>query len=119
MRIVGLIPAVVVAALLMGCQTEHTGNSNVNTLKICVSAAGDLTIDGQPVSLDQASAKMADLKKAKGVVLYYRENPQGEPHPNAMKVMKLVTEHQLPIRLCARPDFSDAVDEKGSSRSEK
>jgi hypothetical protein len=67
-------------------------------------------------SLDHVSAMLADLKKAEGSVLYHRENPQGEPHPNAMKLMKLAADHQLPIRLCARPDFSDAVDEKGVSR---
>jgi biopolymer transport protein ExbD len=106
-------------AAMIGCQRQQPAPANMNTLKIKVSAGGEITVDGQAVSLEQTSAKLADLKKASGVVLYHRENPQGEPHPNAMKVMKLVADNQLPIRLCAKADFSDSVDEKGVSRPGK
>lgn len=115
MHTLRLIAAVVVAASLIGCQRKQAANPDMKTLKIKVSAAGEITVEGQPVSLEQVSARMADLKKTDGTVLYHRENPQAEPHPNAMKVMKLVVDHQLAIRLCAKPDFSDAVDEKGVS----
>ena len=106
-------------AAVIGCQREQPAQANMNTLKIKVSAGGEITVDGQAASLDQTSAKLAELKKANGVVLYHRENPQAEPHPNAMKVMKLVVDNQLPIRLCAKADFSDSVDEKGVSRPGK
>jgi hypothetical protein len=49
------------------------------------------------------------------VVWYYRENPTDEPHPNAMKVIEQVAQNKLPIRLSMRPDYSDAVDDKGVS----
>ena len=88
----------------------------MNILKIKVSAGGEIAVDGQAASLDQTSAKLTELKEASGVVLYHRENPQGKPHPNAMKVLKIVTDNQLPIRLCAKSDFSDSVDEKGAYR---
>jgi biopolymer transport protein ExbD len=114
-----LIAFLVVLASLVGCQKEEAAKPNMNTLKIKVSAAGEITIDGQAASLDQTATKLADLKKANGAVLYHRENPQGEPHPNAMKVIKLVTDNQLPICLCAQADFSDSVDEKGVSRPGK
>jgi len=115
MRTIRLIAVITIFILLFGCQKDQTAKPDVNTIKVTVSARGDITADGQPSSLDQLSAMMADLKKANGTVLYHREDPEGEPHPNAMKVMQLVADNQLPIRLCAKPDFSDWVDEKGVS----
>ena len=81
-----------------------------------MTAGGQITADGQPVTPEQLATKFADLKKVDGVVWYYRENPTGEPHPNAMKVIELVAENQLPVKLLAKPDFSAAVDDKGMSQ---
>jgi hypothetical protein len=114
-----VLAIIFVTVSLIGCHQQPVEQANMNTFKIKVAAGGEITVDGKVASLDQTSAKLADLKKANVVVLYHRENPQGEPHPNAMKVMKLVTDNQLPIRLCAKADFSDSVDEKGVSRPGK
>ena len=88
-----------------------------NVLKVKVTADGEVSADGQPLSLEQLADRVAQLKQARGIVWYHRANPSGEPHPNAMKVLQLVVENKLPIRLSANPDFSDAVDDKGISRS--
>ncbi len=88
-------------------------------IKVKVAAGGEITADGQPVTLVQLAAKLADLKRAGGEVWYHRENPAGGPHPNAMKVIALVAENKLPIKLSAKPDFSDAVDDKGVSHRNK
>jgi biopolymer transport protein ExbD len=66
-------------------------------LKVAVTASGNITADGQPVTLEQLAAKLSELKKAGGNVWYHRENPGGEPHANAMKVIELVAENKLPI----------------------
>jgi hypothetical protein len=88
----------------------------VNTiLKVQVSAGGDIIADGQPVTLEKLATRLAELKQAGGSVWYYRASPAGEPHPNALKVIGLVTASRLPIRLSARSDFSDVVDDKGVS----
>jgi hypothetical protein len=71
------------------------------------------------VTPEQLAAKFAELKQAGGVVWYHRENAAGEPHPNAMKVIQLVVENKLPVKLSAKPDFSDAVDDKGASHPAK
>ena len=78
-----------------------------NVLKVTVSADGDITVDGQASTLDQLSLELDELKKSAGVVWYHRENAHDEPHSNAMKVMQLVIDNQLPIRLCEKPDFSE------------
>lgn len=38
-----------------------------------------------------------------GEVWYFRENPQAEPHSNAMAVVELVVKHRLPISMSTRP----------------
>ncbi len=90
-----------------------------SVIKVKVTENGEITADGQPVTLEKLAARFADLKQAGGVVWYHRENPAGEPHANAMKVMELVVENKLPIRLSTKPAFSDAVDDKGVSHADK
>lgn len=119
MSTIRLIVAIIVLITLIGCKKSQPLGGDMTILKIKISAEGEITVDGEPLPLDQVSAKLAELKKANGTVMYYRENPKDEPHPNAMKVMELVVENRLPIRLSAKPDFSDVVDEKGVSRPGK
>jgi hypothetical protein len=124
--ILAAIPVTIV--LLAGCQRDPAAPSagggdqsekpavQVNkVIKIKVTTGGAITADGQSVTLDQLATKLAELKQAGGEVWYHRENPAGEPHPNAIKVIELVVEHKLPVKLSAKPDFSDAVDGKGVS----
>ena len=119
--------------LLAGCDHKPTGASPPSAqqspketavgpskiLKVKVTAGGDVTADDQAVTLEQLATLFARLKRTGGMVLYYRENPAGEPHPNAEKVIKSVIENKLPVRLSTQPDFSDAVSPSGSPRTDK
>jgi hypothetical protein len=87
-----------------------------NVLKVSVTASGEITANGRPVTLEQLTAKFSKSQKAGGSVWYHRENSRGEPHPNAMKVIELAAKNNLPIRLSSKPDFSDVVDAEGFSR---
>ena len=126
-RVLPLLMTVVL--LFTGCQRDAAAPSpaarsvvndaaaaNTKVLKVYVTVSGEITADGQPVTPDQLAAKLAELKQAGGEVWYCRENPSAEPHPNAMKVMELVADNQLSIRLSSKPDFSDFVDDQGVSR---
>ncbi|HEX6733005.1 MAG TPA: hypothetical protein VF074_23490 [Pyrinomonadaceae bacterium] len=82
--------------------------------KVFVSKSGEITLDGKVASLDEVGTAFASLVQKKGVVLYARESPeQYEPHPNAMRVIELVTRNSLPIRLCRMKDCSDELDGNG------
>jgi biopolymer transport protein ExbD len=94
-------------------QSENAPVQTTKVLKVAVTANGEIAADGHPVTLDQLSARLAALKQAGGGVWYYRENPSVEPHMNAMKVIELIADNKLPIRLSSSPDFSDCVDDKG------
>jgi biopolymer transport protein ExbD len=96
-------------------QGEKPGAQANKVLMVKVTSSGDITADGQPVTLEQLSSQLTELKKSGGEVWYYRENPTGEPHANAMNVIKLVADNKLPVLLSAKPDFSDVLDDKGVS----
>jgi hypothetical protein len=85
-------------------------------LKISVLKTGEVRVEGKHVGLKEVEQELDKLKTAGGSVWYYREAAQEEPHPNAMEVIRMVAERRLPIRLCSKPDFSDAVDDQGRSR---
>ncbi|HEV8367545.1 MAG TPA: hypothetical protein VGQ39_06290 [Pyrinomonadaceae bacterium] len=84
-------------------------------VKVFVSKSGEINLDGKTATLDEVGKTFAALAPKKGIVLYARESPeQYEPHPNAMRVIELLTQNSLPIRLCANPDCSDALDTTGN-----
>jgi hypothetical protein len=78
-------------------------------LKVSVLSTGSLLLDGQPVNLGDLEQAMEQGVAARASVWYYREDAGGPPHPVAMDVMKLIVRFRLPVRLSAKPDFSDEV----------
>ena len=78
-------------------------------------ADGRLLLDGKAITLPELDRAFKKLKEENGVVLYYRENGQQEPTPQAMSAIKLLIEHALPVSLSSKADFSDHVDASGKS----
>ncbi|MBZ5580495.1 MAG: hypothetical protein LAP40_28415 [Acidobacteriia bacterium] len=78
-------------------------------LKVSVLTNGDVLLDGDPVTLSGLAEAMDAGPKEGTAIWYYRENAGGEAPPAAMRVMKLITERRLPVRLSAKSDFSDTV----------
>lgn len=83
-------------------------------IKIYVTKSGEITLDGKPATLDEVKSALAGLVQKNGLVLYTRESPEEfEPHPNGIKVVEMVIENRLPVRLCRNQDFSDAIGPDG------
>ena len=102
------------AAALFPCIFQLMAGSP-KILKIAVHVDGSITTDGRAVTVEALVPILRDLAKEKGEVWYYREAAQAEPHPNALRVISLVTDYSLPISLSTKPDYSDVVDDKGRS----
>jgi hypothetical protein len=104
---------IILSILLAGCGERGSSGSPVAPgapiLKIAVFADGRITADGQPATIDALRSMFKKLAEEKGAVWYYRETGKSEPPPQAMEVIKAVTEARLPIRLSSRPDYSDAI----------
>jgi hypothetical protein len=88
-------------------------------LKISVLQSGKILADGVEISLDDLNARLSQIKSQNGVVWYYREAAQGKAPPVATEVIKTILNQALPISLSSKPDFSDAIDERGISRPRK
>ncbi|MGH8702487.1 MAG: hypothetical protein ACREVR_15135 [Burkholderiales bacterium] len=84
--------------------------------RVSALASGKLLLNGKPADIRGIDTELAKLRNRNGEVWYYRENPQAEPHPNAIAVIELVAKHRLPISMSTKPDFSDYVDRDGRSR---
>ena len=84
-------------------------------LKIAITASWQISADGRPTTLEALMPILRKLAKNKGEVWYYREAPQADPHPNAMKVLSAIVDNNLPVRLSSKPDYSDSVTDKDRS----
>ena len=87
--------------------------------RVTALSSGRLLLNGSEITVQTLSSEFERLKANGGAVWYYRENPQSEPPPQAMEVIKLVIRNQLPVSMSSKPDFSDYVDENGHSRPRK
>jgi hypothetical protein len=113
--------------LFAGCgrrQTATTAESKVSPetvyVKVFITKSGQVALDGKSATIDEVATAFNSLAKKRGLVLYARESPEEyEPHPNAMKVIELVTRNSLPIRLCMNKDCSDQFDANGRLRTQE
>jgi biopolymer transport protein ExbD len=86
------------------------------TIKISVFRDGSVKIDGLEMELEAAVARIGQVNAAETKALYYRESGQEEPHPNAMSILKAVTDARLPVMLSTEPDFSTVVGPDGQPK---
>lgn len=122
---------VFVSIAIFGCDRKHDPRSAANSdtqsvrgqcvrhIEVQVSSAGDIRVDGTPMSIDQVDAPIAKIANESGSVWYYRQAATGEPHTNVMRVLELVMKYRVPISMSSKPDFSDYIDEKGVSQPRK
>lgn len=116
--------AIALTLLVTGCNKQPVAGTpdasdlvkpTSKVLKIAVMRDGSITADGTTTTIDALASKLTDLATKKGVVWYYREAAEGEPHPNATKVIEAIIEHRLAISLSSKPDFSDVIGADGKS----
>ncbi|MFA6046577.1 MAG: hypothetical protein WC718_16450 [Phycisphaerales bacterium] len=88
-------------------------------LKIIIRADGTVLADGVSTKLAEVPAKLTALSEKKGVVWFYRANPEGEPPPNSMEVLKMVIDARRPIQLFTKEDFSETVGPDGKPKKMK
>jgi biopolymer transport protein ExbD len=110
MRFIRIASVAVIVALTSQLMAEPQ-----KVLKVAVAASGQITADGAPTTVEALAPILSDLARAKGVVWYYREAAKAEPHPNALKVLSAIIEHNVPVRLSSKADYSDVIDDKGRS----
>jgi hypothetical protein len=86
--------------------------------KIVVKEDSSVLFDGRKVEVRELDALLTPIKEKKGVVWYYRANPQFEPSPIALEVLKSIMAKRVPIKLFSKEDFSESVGPDGKPRRE-
>jgi hypothetical protein len=103
----------VLAAFGYGCAEKKPDFDPSVVMKIIVRADGSVLVDGATTPLSEVPGKLATHRDKKGVVWYYRANPDGEPSPNAMAVLKMIMNARRPLQLFIKEDFSVGLDGDG------
>lgn len=87
--------AALTVAILVACgqvDQPRTATTPHETLAVHVTSSGVISVDGREVTLEELKKEFARLASVGGAVLYTRDNPTADPHPNAMKVIQAVVD---------------------------
>jgi len=119
-----LLGAVIITlgVLLVGCEQKQGARpvpGADQALKLRVTPSGEIFAENELVTIEALEGRIASHKATGKPIWYYREMPEEEPHPQAMKVIALMAKSGLPIKLSSEPDYSDSVDDNGRSRKIK
>jgi hypothetical protein len=109
-----IINALAIITLLLTLYSPGQGN-DMKILKISVLSSGKVLLNSKEITIAQLQDVLKSAKKSNGEVWYYRENGQNEPPPQAMQVIKLIIDNELPVTLSSKADFSDYINEHGES----
>lgn len=115
MNIAIKLVSILLLIFIIGCRSTSKAPAADSTYaKVYVGKTGEITMNGKAATIDEVGGAFSDLAKKNGVVLYTRDSPEMfETHPIANKIMDLAVQNRLPIRLCMKKDFSDAIGPDG------
>ncbi|MEO8771212.1 MAG: hypothetical protein ABI402_14050 [Ferruginibacter sp.] len=91
---------------------ETTMLNDTNTIKVYVDRTGKITAGGNPTDLVSLDSAFNTLKKNKGTVYYSRDQVQGDPPAESMKVIELVAKYRLPVKFFTDKTFTQDVNFK-------
>jgi len=121
-----LVVTMLLVALVSGCNREPARDahdlkvtSDSPHATVFVDALGEIELNGKAADMQAVAEAFVALAKEHGVVLYSRESPERDPHPNGMQVIKLAVQNRLIIMLSKQRDFSDVVDADGKLKLTK
>jgi len=107
-----------VIALTFGCNGKNTEEKtdvsemthSEKSLKVYVSAKGEITADGEKMTIDELDHKFLQLSKDSGIVLYSRANGQEDGPFESTQVIELVMKNGLPIKFYTDSTFTQTAD---------
>jgi hypothetical protein len=112
------VKLVLSVALLIGLMGSYTdvGSAEPPIGKVRVYRSGKMTLDGRQVTINEMRKGLSNLKIKNGVVWYFREAGEQEPHPNGPLVIQAIIDNKLPVSMSNKEDFSTVVLQDGTIR---
>ena len=104
-----LLTLALVFGALVACGGDATDDKRwpTDVVRIAVSQDGGLYCNDGIVTLDELATILKDAAAKDYKVWYYREAAQNDMPPIAKRVLDLVIENQITIKLCSKLDFSE------------
>lgn len=81
--------------------------SREHVLKLAITRDGTITADGVGVSADALSAVIWEVRQNQGEVWLYKEETPNEQQPNVFKVLNILAQFDVPVRISASSDYSE------------
>jgi hypothetical protein len=95
---------------------EEPATPRPRATTIWVSKSGDIALNGQPADMEAVGKALEDLSKQGKGVVFGMDLPENQPHPTVKKVLELLANAGLEVRLSSKPDFSDVLAADGTIR---
>lgn len=117
-RLAGLATIGILLAFACGerDESQESAPAAAPIAKVRVYRDGSVTLNDSAIPLDELPAALADLQEQNGIVWYYREDAETEPHPNAVTVIQAIVEARVPVSMSSEEDFSNVVFPDGTTR---
>ncbi len=80
------------------------------SVRLLVQEDGTVLLNGEPVALEALPARVEALAATGDTVWYHRVGARLDPHPNAMEVLMLLVESNVPVRLFMDAEFEHPED---------
>ena len=108
---VALTLLLVVNAMSNAAEGAHSNTKGCppSGAKVFVSSAGRVTLNEVVVAAGDLGGAIKKLNPPPTVICYARENPEREPHPQALVALEAVMSARLPIALFKDSTFSETV----------
>lgn len=87
-------------------RTDQSHIKNEESIQVYVDKKGQITLNGNRVSLTELEEALILLKSKNGVVHYSRANVSNDPPRESMQVLELVVKYELPIKFFTDKTFN-------------
>jgi|SRR6185503_11700867 len=87
---------------------ESTRDCPSSGARVYVSATGAVSLNGKRVAVTNLQRALEQLDPRPSVICYARDNPEREPHPDALAALEAVMSLRMPIALFRDATFKGA-----------
>jgi hypothetical protein len=117
-----LLPLVLLAfslPVLSGCSKKGGAGAEAakaaGASRLVLSEDGEVRFEDEALTLDELPAKVGEVKARGGSIWYHRAGPRDQRPPEAMQVLNILVEAQVPVQLYEDAEFTRPLGMNGGN----
>jgi hypothetical protein len=117
-----LLPLLLLAfslPVLTGCSKKGDAGAEAaqaaGASRLVLSEDGELSLDDEALTMDALPAKIGEVKARGGSIWYHRAGPRDQRPPEAMQVLNILVEAQVPVQLYEDAEFTRPLGMNGGN----